>query len=494
MADDTFTFDDSGVDFEERASKQLAVARSLGKIDDPFAAIDARLDEALQAATTIEAKQIAGRQIRETIDDVKADWDADEKRLADVVASLHEAARNQGVMLSNLETMHPRAKQIIEDAEAEVKAAEAAIEAARTKITEAQGPIMSATSELAVAEAKPKILSLFNGRTAAVETAQRALQNAQAAKERAEKALSDAQSRLATAKQSFEEAPAKAERMHREMLENATAEESNQHIRAMHETANDMIRERIETADTAIKRRGQVIAASRQKLGEAVKQSEDGRTALAAQQQVVDDLQAKVDSGEYEQNSVEFKQISDQLSDARNKFGQIKAEVDAATGEAQEIEEKLMTLEMQRDALITLRGNYERSLRIGEAAAKLNAEVAAARVELAKGMSDLQIQSQLNTVSRDETVHAAQTAADAINAIERARIEYGKQHPEVRRAQLRIARSLTNAQDYIAEEDAALLKQWREGITLEDGEGAAPAAAPAPERKETKEDTGEFSF
>jgi chromosome segregation ATPase len=425
MTAQDFAFDDS-VALQKRAEKSLATLKKETKVSDPFAAINKQLDEALSTASTIEAKKIVGRQIRETMAQVMDDRKADEKRLADVVASLHELARQQGSELAQLENMHPKARAVLENAQAAVEAAKQAIEDARPAIT-------AAASELAVAEAKSSAMSWLNGRQADIDAATEK-------KTDAERILAERQAALLKAEEEMRQAPANADRVHREMVENASFEESSQTIRAMHEQANDILRNRIETATKSIARREDVIGVSRKRQAEVIKSLAAAEDKSVKQQALVANLEAKVNSGEHEHGSPAYNTLADSLADARNTLGKIKAEIDATIGESQELEEKLTVLETQRDGLITLKGNYERSLRIGTVAAKLNQEVSAVRVELMKGMSDLQVQTQLNSVSRDDSLHAMQSAADVINAVERARVEYGKQHPEVRSEERRVGK------------------------------------------------------
>ncbi|MEK7639315.1 MAG: hypothetical protein AAB388_04100 [Patescibacteria group bacterium] len=430
-----------GKTLEQEASKALSRAENRLNIKDPFVELETRLDRALEESGKITAKDIPVRDIRRTIEEVMADEIQDSKDLADLAVALHELAKQQGSDIANLETMHPDARKIIDDADVEGKNAQTAVTAA--------------TADLKVAESKQGRFLFFAWGKGAVDEAAGA--------------LSAAKNKLASAEQAIKDAPAKADRRQREILQNATMEESSTAIRAMHERANTVLRERVEMATKSLERRKTVLAATSKRHKMAVDEHAQAQIDFQKQEAQVTRLQAQMDEGALERNTPAYTELQQQIDDAREKKGQLKAKMDAAMGEAQELEEKMQTLIMQRDGLTTLRGNYERSVRIGTAAAKLNREITAIRVELIKGLSDLNVQNELNSVSRQDSIDAARGAADVYNAVERARITYGKQHPAVMRAQREIALKLDSELRYIEQEDAQMIKDWRDRFFAKSG-------------------------
>jgi hypothetical protein len=151
--------------------------------------------------------------------------------------------------------------------------------------------------------------------------------------------------------------------------------------------------------------------------------------------------------------------------------------MDASMGESQELQEKLQAFEMQRDALITLKGNYERTLRVGKVSAKSNQEITNIRVELLKGLSDLSVQNELNSVSRRDGLDAAKGAADLLNAVEKTRLAYGKEHPIMMRRHREIRSILDKALEFNSEEDRKLEADWRERLS---GKTSSPRPSDEP--------------
>ena len=458
MAEAEFSFDT----LEKSATGALSRAEKRTKSYDPFAELSSKLDTALDKVEGIKPGDFNIGEIRDNIDEVLADAERDNNDLAEVFLSLQGLAQQLGAEFDELEGMHPEALKIIESAADELKAAGEAITAAENDLSYAQG----------------RVRDWFFFKTGTKDVAS------------AESKLSRVRLRLEAAKTASEEAPAKADAKHREMIQSADMEEVSARIRAMHEKANDLVESRLNTANESLQRRNTVIEKARDRHQTTVAEYHSSKEAWEAQCVVVQDLHTERDTGTLERNTPEFADLERRISEAEQLAGELKAKMDAAMGESQELEEKLQAFEMQREALITLKGNYERTLRVGRVSAKSNQEITNIRVELLKGLSDLSVQNELNMVSRRDSLDAAEGAASLYNAVERARIQYGKDHPEIMRKFRELRGKLDKKIEYISEEDQKLQADWRDRLSGNTGGSGKPAKSGGIQ----PEAEGDFSF
>ncbi len=446
----------SGADFafdtetlKESAATALKRAEGRSKSYDPFADLSAKLDGALSKTGDIKAGEFKLGEIRDNIDEVLNDATSDTNDLAEVFLSLQDLTKQLGAGFDDLEGMHPEAAKIMTDAADGLTAAGAAISA----------------SEIEKGIAEGKIVNLFFFKLGSSRLAAAVAD------------LNAANERLKAAQEASVKAPALADAKHREMIQSADMEAVSGYIRAMHEKANSLVEARLEKATESLARRNSVIAVARQRLASTTTEFHDSKEAWETQCKVVQGLHEERDTGTLERNTPEFTELEGRISIAEQKAGELKSRMDASMGESQELQEKLQAFEMQRDALITLKGNYERTLRVGKVSAKSNQEITNIRVELLKGLSDLSVQNELNAVSRRDSLDAAEGAASLYNAVERARVQYGKDHPEIMRRFSELRSKLDRKIEFISEEDRQLEADWRERLN---GKASPPSPSGQP--------------